>query len=173
MLDCWASWDIFCFPMKLWTLGSPAAGPGLVSPVGLDQARHAQHALETMLTLTASAVPCLWLWCPMPQHKPFISEYLHADSLCLTFCVPVELCTVDLNKISNSSAGACITLDVVPVSRTSPFSAALQMKPQPERWARLHLGRCTVVLYWDMCRWKGYFFSEGCLLNETQNSSQG
>ena len=63
-------------------------------------------------------------------NQPFISEYLHTHSLCLNFCVPVELCSVDWNKISNSSAGACITLDVVPLSRVSLFFSAVQIKPR-------------------------------------------
>lgn len=66
----------------------------------------------------------------IPQHKPFISEYLNTHSLCLDFHVPVELGSVGINKISNSSASAYTTLDVVPVSLVSLFSAAVEIKPR-------------------------------------------
>lgn len=57
--------------------------------------------------------------------------------------------------------------------RVSLFSVAVKIKPKQKRWARLWIVRWSFVLYWETCRLKGFSFSEGYLLNETQKCSQG
>lgn len=66
----------------------------------------------------------------------FISEYLNTYCLGLNFRVLAELCSVDLNKIQNNYASACIIL-AVPSCWVSLFSSALELKPKQKEMSQM------------------------------------
>lgn len=65
----------------------------------------------------------------------------------------MELHLAVIDEISNSSARACIILDVEPVSRVSVFSAAVEIEPRQKRWAQSHK---AAFLYF-IGRWAGWW----------------
>ena len=67
-------------------------------------------------------------------------------SLCQSVSVPVELHSVNVNEISNSSASTYFVLNAEPVSWVSLFSAATKIQPRERdepRVIKLHF--CTLL----------------------------